>query len=302
MNCLSLMKDLHGIHNNLIALVQAYNIIVNFLSIIGNAILIWALRRTQQTNTMSFQFILIMSASDLISGLIGIVFITLILNEQYHRYCWLRLAVQFVLNIANYFSSSMVLLIALDRYLHMRYMEQYSLKFTRKRGYRLVLMTFVFSLLASLSFTLPLSKFTYNIMKTGYFFMACLFLMSIIMLYCKALQALKRKENQMARSILNQNRALGKAAKRISICLLILTGPIVLFHVLDGINSQVAIIDSSVLDLCIWLAFITYLTNGFCSSVIFISQNTKIQRLLRRVLIDYWNSLRSTVGAMETST
>ena len=300
MDCLSLIKDLYSTHNSVVALVQVYNIFVNFLTIIGNTVLIWALRRTQQTKTISYQFIIIMSASDLTSSLIGIVFLTLILNKQYHRQCRLKLATQLVMNAANYLSVLMIFLIALDRYLHMRYLERYSIKFTKKRGYWLVLISFAFALLISTCLALPLPQITHSIMKTGFFSISSLFLIAIITLYCKALHALRRKEDQIARSIINQNRALGKAAKRVSICFLILTGPIILLHTLDGINNQVTIVDSSVLNLCIWFAFITFLANGFCSSVIFISLNIKIQRLLRRVVMGYWNSLRSAVGAIET--
>ena len=301
-NCHSFIKVLYAIPRSIIILIQVYNVLIGVLNIIGNVILIWGLRKTRQTKTISFQFIVFMSASDLITGIISPICMTLLSTEPYQNCCWMKLAVQAALATCNYFSAVMVLLIAFDRYLHMKYLERYSVKFTKRRGYFLVVISLVVIALPNAIFVAPLSLPAHGILKLAYFSFAILLPIAIIMLYCKAMQAMRRKANQITRSIINHNRALGNAAKRISICFLILTTPIIVSHILDGVNMQVGFIDQPVVNTCIWLAYITFLANGFCSSVIFISQNILIRRVLRRTMLNKLNCFRSKVEVTQAQT
>ena len=299
MTCLEHLEVIFNIRSDVLPWIQAYNIFIGILNITGNAILIWALRRTGQTKTISFQFITIMSVSDSAIGTIGIVCLTLIITEEYRKYCWLRLATLAALNTFMHFSAFMVFLIALDRYLHMKYLERYSSKFTKKRGYLLVIISFLSAFLIGLSYIVPYSHKSYSIFQFMVILMTISFLISVILLYHRALQILRKKAHQITRSIINQNKALGKAAKRVSICFTILIGTIIFYHILDSINKKAAIIDSDILITYFWFAYITFLGNGFCSSIIFISHNIKIQRVLKRLVMSYWNSIRPTVGVKD---
>ena len=298
-DCISFIKELYGIPKSIVTAIQVYNILVGILNIAGNAILIWGLCRTRQTKTISFQFIVIMSVSDLASGTIGLIFMTMMALAQYYNQCWLKLTTQAVLNACNYFSSMMVFLVAFDRYLHMKYLEQYAYKFTKKRGYLLVGILFTLSVSTTLIFLLPYSKLAFSITESVYFSLMLFFQLTIIALYHGALHAMRRNASQVTICIINHHRALGTAAKRVSICFLILTTPVIIVHILHGINMQVNIIEISILNTVIWFAFITFLANGFCSSIIFISQNIPIRRALRRKLMDNWSRIRSEVGAMQ---
>ena len=302
MHCLSFLESLYSIPTAVATLIRIYNIIINILSILGNTILIWALRRTRQTKTISFQFIIVMSASDLISAILSMTLLTMISFRHYQKYCWLTLSVQAILNACNYFSAFMIFFIALDRYLHMKYLEQYSRKFTKRRGHLLIVIFLVLALFCSNFFILPHPPFVYSILVTIYFAICMLFLISVIILYRKALATLRRKAHLVTISIINKNRALGKAANRISLCIIALAGPIIILQILDGVNMQLSFIDQSVIAVCIWFAYITFLGNGFCSSIIFISQNTPIRRLLRKVAVNNWNRIRLLRGRVGAST
>ena len=302
MVCITFIKGLHGIPSSIVTLIQVYNVLVGILSIIGNAILIWALRRTGQTKTISLKFIIIMSFSDLGVSIATVFFLSILPVEQYYNHCWLKLTIQAFLNTFNCFSVVMVLLIAIDRYLHMKYLERYSIIFTKRRGYFLIVTSFVLTALGSAMFILPYPRLAYSILKEVYFSIMLFFPLLIMALYYKAMRAMRRKANQISRNTINYNRALGRAAKRISICFLILTTPIIICHILDGISMKAPVMDSSVLSTYTWLAYITFLVNGFCSSIIFMSQNILIRRLLRRIVMNYWNRIQSKVGATKAST
>ena len=296
MDCVSFIKGLYGIPRSIVTLIQVYNVLIGVVNIIGNGILIWALRRTGQTKTISLKFIIIMSFSDLGISIISIFFMSLMTLEQYVKHCWLKLVIQAVLNTFNCFSGLMVLLIATDRYLHMTFLERYSIIFTKRRGYLMVGVSFFLAAICNTALILPYSRPTYSIIKQVYFSFLLFFPLLIIILYYKAMRAMRRKANQISRNTINYNRTLGRAAKRISICFLILTTPIIICHILDGISMKAPVMDLSVLNAFTWLAYITFLVNGFCSSVIFMSQNILIRRLLRRIVMNYWNRIQSEVG------
>ena len=302
MHCLSFLKTLCSNPTIVVRLIRIYNVTINALSILGNAILILALRRTRQTKTISFQFILVMSVSDLTSAILSMTLLTMLSFHQFQRICWLALSVQAILNACNYFSAFMVFLIALDRYLHMKYLEQYSRKFTKRRGHLLIIFFLILALFFSNFFIFPLSPFIYSILVTIYFAICMLFLISIIIVYHKALSALRRKAHLVTSSVINKDRALGKAAKRISLCIIVLAGPITVLHIIDGVNMQLSFIDPSVIGVCIWFAYVSFLGNGLCSSVIFISQNTPIRRFLRNVAVNNWNRIRMLDRRVGTNT
>ena len=300
MGCTSFIKELHGIPNSAVVLIQIYSVLIGVLNIAGNAVLIWGLKRTRQTKTMSFQFIVIMSVSDLTTGILSPVFLILLSLGRYQNYCWMKLVFQAVLGTCNYFSAFMIILVAFDRYLHMKYLDRYSTKFTKRRGYSTVALSFFSASLLSAVFLFPYSPLTYSIMKEVCFSLTLLFPLVIVVLYRKAMQAMRRKANLIARSIINHNRTLSKAAKRISKYFLILTAPIIIINIMDGVNMQVPFIDSLVVNACLWFAYITCLANGFCSSVIFISHNLLIQKCFRQTMMGNLNRIRSGVGTMQT--
>ena len=302
MNCLTFIKNVNSVPCIIITLTRLYSIIINIVNVIGNAILIWALCRTQQTKTISFQFIIVMSICDLTSGIFCLPLLTLLSYHEYQKFCWLMLSTQAILTACNYFSAFMVFLIALDRYLHMKYLEQYSRKFTKKRGHFLIIACLLLALFFSIVFIIPLPRLIYSILVTIYFAIGMLFLISIIILYHKALSTLKRKAHMVTSTIINKDRALGKAAKRISLCIIVLAGPITILHIIDGVNIRLSIIDPSLIAVCIWFAYITFLGNGSCSSFIFISQNTPIKRFLRKVATDNWSRIRLLDGRVGTHT
>ena len=280
---------------------RIYNLLIGILNISGNAVLIWALQRTGQTKTISFQTITVMSASDLIIGITGLVFLSLITSRHFQASRLLDTVANLTLLTCNSFSLLMILLIALDRYLHMRFLERYSTIFTKKRGYFLICISLVFAISLSISATLVVPHVIYTILQSLYFLFTTFILVSVLILYHKALRLLRKKAHQITRSIINHNRALGTAAKRVSICILTLTVPLLVILIVDSANMSQKFVDESVIQAFAWISYVTFLGNGFCSSVIFISQNMPIRNLLRRVLRYNWNRIQSMFGTIENN-
>lgn len=303
MACLTHFKDLNGIPKVWVTLIQIYNILIGILNVSGNAILIWALRRTGQTKSLSFRLIAIMSVSDMTVGITGLVFLTMLLLELYENYCWLKLWTEFLLITCNYISISMIFLIALDRYLHMKYLERYSEKFTKKRGYSFVIASFMLALSSGIVLILQVPLKVHLILESVFSLLTSPIFASVIILYQIAQRTVKRKAHQITRHAINENRALAKAAKRVSICIILLSSPILILLILDNFHIYLKVFDVKALNTCRWLAYITYLGNGFGSSIIFMLQNSPIRRFLKGMVFHHWNRLRPMVDNMvETST
>ena len=300
MECVLPIKD--AIHSPQLftTLIQIYNILIGVLNISGNATLIWALRRTRQIKSLSFQMVIIMSSMDLAIGIQSLVFLPLMFDEQYQSFCWQKLTIQFLLLTCNYVSVFMLLLIALDRYLHMKYLVRYSLIVTKKRGYYAIFVSAFLAISISAFSNLQISSISRMIIRSVYETIMLILLASVILIYYAALRAIRRKAHQLTGNIINRNKTLGRAAKRISICILILSAPVTIFLILNEAACFEELMDPSIVYSCIWIGYITFLGNGFCSSIIFISQNRPIKRMLRRVARNNLNRIRPVAETMET--
>ena len=272
-------------------------IMVGVCNVVGNALLIWALSKTLQMKTMSIQFIMILSSSDLILGITSIVFSVPSTADQYQRLQLLTSITLFVMNTSSTFSMLMILLIAFDRYLHMRYLERYPTIFTKKRGYFLVIALLAFSLSSSAAIALMILEETYRIFQLVYIFVMILAIVAVLKLYHNALHTLKQNSNEVTKSIFNQNRALGKAAVRISICVIALTTPMTVLLIIDNLNAHLEMFDAKALHTFLWYSYIIFLGNGFCNCIVFISQNAPVRRVLKRVMRYNLNLVRSVRGS-----
>ena len=277
------------------------NAIVSVLSIAGNSLLIWGLNKTGQTITISFQFIILMSSSDLITGMSSLVLLTLVPWKYYSKNCWLALLTQFLLGLYNLFSFSMLNLIALDRYLHIKYMARYPLVFTKKRGYILAILSLFCAAAYNAFLLLPLHLRISSILQSGFTVVLYLFIFAIIILYNHAMRELRRKANQISRRVGTQSRVLLKAAKRIVLCTILLTLPLAVIFILGFLKKYRGFLDISIQYVYRWFAYITFLVNAFCSSCIFMLQNRPIRQLLKRFAIRQYSRMRSTVGVMITN-
>ena len=167
----------------------------------------------------------------------------------------------------------MIVLVALDRYLHMKHLERYPSVVTKKRGHFLAMVSFFLALSMGMIFMVfRSSKVNAVLLKV-----ACTVLFPVLFLvfwfYYSAMRELRIKANQLTRNIIMQSKILGRAARRITICIAVLTIPTTILNILGEFNVPLGVKDSQEFNTVRWLAYITYLSNAFCSSLIFMSQN-----------------------------
>ena len=278
---------------------ESYSMIIAFINITGNSLLIWGVQKTGQTRTISFQFIIMMSVSDLVLSTVNVIY--KILNAIYRdrNNCWMILCFQFLLSTCSMFSFIMVALIAFDRFLHMRYLERYSSIVTKKRGYLLAIASCFFSSAENIILVLSISYKDSYIGQAIYLFLALPVMVLIFIFYYSAMKAIRAKASQISRNIITQTRALSRAATRITICLIVLSLPLLIIQVLELVNRSSRFTNPSLLGNAKFIAYATFTSNAFWSAYIFISLNRPIRMLLWR---PFRNCKRRSVGGLTERT
>ena len=278
---------LPSIHKDIITLIQTYLILVCVLNIFGNATLIYALRKTKQTKPISFKFIIFMSASDLTNGTTALLLFILVPQEKFDNVCWVKHILQLVLSTCVSFSFLMILLIAFDRYLHIKSLRTFTFK--KKYGYIAVICCFLFSTAPGTIFIANLPEPIYKIITFIKYLLAIPFYMAIFLLYYKACKELRTKTNQLTRSITRKNDAFLQAAILVTLCAVLLTISSSISNIILALNKHETIMSSTNLEIFRWLAMITMISNAFCTSVIFISHNKPIRRFIKNTVTKYRN-------------
>ena len=147
------------------------NILLGILNIILNSTLVHCLRNLEKLKKISFRFILILSASDILLG------ITLLVSDIVLRFLDIKersitaLQITIVLRMTiAIFSGCMIIVISIDRYIHIVYLTRYSSVMTKKLA-RLLIAAAVIVPLGSIGFKILGLKFG--------FYMYTLFISSI---------------------------------------------------------------------------------------------------------------------------
>ena len=302
MKCGTLLIFSLDITTAVVPYLYTYILIVGVTNIIGNAFLIWALKKTGQTKTISCQLIIMMSISDLISSANNLILLIITTFRQYETRCWFRLFSQCLQRTCNGFSFILIALIALDRYLHMRYLERYPSVVTKKRAYIMAIALCLLLSVINIIFVLP---FPYNISDVSnavYLFSTFPIIFSVFIMYYRAMKAIRTKASQLTRSVITTTRTLSKAAKRITLCVVVLTLPMIITQMLELANRQHKFIRYTSLDNIRLFAYISFTSIAFWSSYIFISLNTPIRMLLRRFARYSCKRNTSTIGSTDKRT
>ena len=275
---------------SILVTLRMFNAIIASLNILGNGFLIYALKKTGQTRTISIKFVVFMSISDLIAGIFGLLLISLLLWEEFYNYCSLRLATLYIMSFANLFSILMIALVALDRYFHMRYLESYPTIITKQRGYSMVSGCFCVTVTAIIVQSL-LSIFGEKVVMILRFVTAMIWFplfVTIASLYYKAYRRLQLKASSQMNQIVKRALSEGKRFARIGTLVVTFTGlltlPLVLYIALYFLNNHKQFITPASLNGCLWFAILIFYANAFCSSIIFIMQNRNAKRFLKGVL------------------
>ena len=199
------------------------HLLVSCTSMVLNFILIYALRKRKKLGVITFKLIYILSIVDVLSGIANLIAsVALELEAVRTKYAITRRIYAAVLYPFNFFTTLMILLIAVDRYLHMTRMNNYSSVMTHRRAN--ILVTFC-ALSALLNACIMEVSYHFDFYKWFLTALCAVGIVSIIVsfiLYYTALRSLTKSIN--SGSLATQNRNIRNAEREISkVVFLILT-------------------------------------------------------------------------------
>ena len=179
------------------------NILAALSSILVNSYLIYKLWKSKKLHSISYKLVAILSASDVCVGF------ALLAVEIFHRivqdgedYFILRACIGIFLDNSCQFSGFMILLIAVDRYIHMKYPRQYIAIMTNSKAVAAVSMSMITSLCLTAIFLWALVKDFMFIYFLTVSIVAILVMHVLSILYIRAYRTVR---NQTKPLILNNS-------------------------------------------------------------------------------------------------
>ena len=164
-------------------------------TIISNSLLVYALVKTRQLNSISNKLILMMNISDLCMGVLGQPLIVIMVSlKRIFRNCAFEKFVQYIVFLSANFSWFMLLCIAIDRYFSITKLNRYNLYMNNVRMKILIIVSFIIAniLAATLHFA---PSFDMQVV----FNVANITMMIVVSLvYVLILQKLKAHSNKLA--------------------------------------------------------------------------------------------------------
>ena len=167
-----------------------------FMGIWMNALLCFAIWKLKLLNTISYRFILALTTSDIHISLFVQPLYNLEYSQILHKYQYVeefQVIMQFFAFTMGQYSGIMVVVMSIDRYLHMKYLNQYSSYMTSKRANILIFSGLVLSLVLGI---LQTSAIFFGLYVH---FRICTLLANVVVFfigisfYCKAFFALKSR-------------------------------------------------------------------------------------------------------------
>ena len=288
-NCNSLHPSIQEFSQQVLWTLRITNSCIALLNIIGNSFLIYALKRTGQITNMSLQLIVLMSASDCINGIADLSFTNIILWNGNNSLCYLSVVARLINHLVLGFSFTTVLLIAIDRFLHMRYFQRYQIIVTKRRGRILCLLLFALEIIVAFIHSMPFLKHGKRIGNLVYASCATLITISVIILYYKTVRTINCRvlsmHNPVMQSTMSHSKALMNVALSISICTVFFLTPYIIAGIILEVGRRNHATSSKEIAIFIWFSYIALHTNGVCSCFIFIVQNTPVKRLLKGMIM-----------------
>ena len=287
-NCTSSIPSVHSFSKEVLWSLRIINFVIGLLNIFGNSLLIYALKKTGQTTTISLQLIVLMSVSDIANGTVALSLTNILLWKKSDSDCYLKLTTQCLHRLFLAFSFGTVLLIALDRFLHIKYLQRYPVIMPKRRMWYLTSFIFCFYTLAAVFSSMP---FLNDYMKVGnmvHVSLAAVGMIAVFVLYCKTLRAISYRVSSMGnifiQSTLLQIKTISNVALCICICTLVLLTPHILGVIILGVRSPRAP-NATELAIFKWYAYLGMLVNGVCNCVIFALHNKPVKRFIIRMIM-----------------
>ena len=283
-----------------------FNIFVIISNVVLNLFLCYALRETKQLHKFSNKFFFCLSISDTFIALTTQSLVAyLLLSDPSGSKCHVERSSLFFSFSLNQFSGDMILIVALDRYLHMKYLHKYPIKMTTKRGIVLVSLNVVFSIFMGTTAVFVSVFKGFYIWHLIFVILDTLVIITIIILYIRMYFNVKKMVGSLnlKTNINAPANANGKStakdrrtsspynftlARTVSFVLISMICSYLPYFLLGSISTYYYHVlneePSNELKIAVYFAIILVYMNASFSAIIFMSFNNRIKRFLAKMI------------------
>ncbi|XP_057302650.1 5-hydroxytryptamine receptor 1B-like [Hydractinia symbiolongicarpus] len=258
------------------------NITIMTANILTNLFVIYSLVRTNQIRNHSIKLILYLSISDLLLAIIVQPFTTLVLFQTIHtRNCNVESIAESFSAFFSHTSAYITATIGLDRYVRVRFLNNFSKVLTKRRMHLILANIFVMSLVQSGLYVygtqLKKRVLSRYISVTIDFFIV----LAIIALYLLSIKRMRqyRRNSNFKKTI----KKIDQRMTRLSSKILLSIGLIYSVYIIVAIphamlNNQVYGVWKQWLEFALILAYVLTFWNAFINAVLFLNANKKSRK------------------------
>ncbi len=302
-NCQTVYPSRKSFSGSMLAVLLTCNVILTLLNIIVNVFLIYALKVTNQLRNISCTLIAYLCMSDICVGLVLQNLVSVLLGAfKKNINCAADLSGQFLSYIFPQISGVMIMIIALDRWLHMKFLNKYSTLMNMRRANFLVLANIILAVviaIASLLASIYKEFFLFNAILVAtdvtvvvVIYIAYIFTFRSVRGHMRSMRK-RAKENGPAQpsSGATKKKTSRRDARLAKTMVFILTSLTICYlpYFIVGLYWSYLryyknTVTSLALDTLLWFCFLLVYLNSSLNAIIFIRRNKHGYRLLKRQL------------------
>ena len=164
-DCLTMYPCSSCVSHSHLKVLSTFNTMTGIINISINIFLIYGLWKLDLLKTISYKFIFYLCISDCCVGLFTQPSLTmLLLSKGQENLCPLELTAQSLQTAFCQFSVIMILIITMDRFMHMNFLTRYNIHMTKKRaGILVVVNVMTCVMIVALSITASLNNFYFTV-------------------------------------------------------------------------------------------------------------------------------------------
>lgn len=275
--CRTLFEKMHLLSDTAISVLLSTNIMVAIVNVVVNLVLIALMVATKQYKNMSLRLTMYMSFSDLFVGLVSQHMMTyFLLNARSEINCELQVVLQYVLYLFPHITGFFVGIVALDRYMRVKFTNKYSELMTVKRQTISVVIVVILAMLNCLILISGIFTGNWIVALLGIQPLDSTFLTCDILLYWRSIVLMREHMKANGIDLKHFNRSISKLATIYLVLVIIFYPP---YLTLDFVQVFINSNDTTVIFFHVLTLIWVFLNSGV-NGISFVIVNRKAQRKL----------------------
>ncbi len=260
-------------------------LILGVLIILVNLFLVHALRKLGKLNTVSHKFIFVLSVSDICIGVALVSGTPLYLMLNGKVYSLVYIFHNIVLYLFSQFSFFMVIMIAIDRYIHMRFLTRYATIMTNRRGVKVVIGVLIATILMNAVLICGDIFGFAGLAKILFYWVNGVFLSILFIKYARAYKALRSRVNGIfleSERAATVNAARQRAPKKkFAKAVFLIFSSALICYVPVFVYVNIIYMKPSLMSVHIYVACLNLVAvNSLLNAIIFMALNNDIKRYM----------------------